>query len=478
MATKDGVDEQQVPLLQDQDIPEDGDLEEGEKPRGGCCSCCPSSLHARTHSLSDLTYQAAGLTHQAAEHLKQKQVLKVSKSGKVYEYDHEALLSWRALFALSGSIFLNRKVWTVLPYVCAVALVSATCVYYGVPNAQRLNTAKFKDFVTYIKIFIAFMLGLFLNNSFKRWWASVSSFKRFLTSIKQLMYTLHAVQLRKELVEEIERLCVASCYILNHEVHTAQMTEQKHRDRRWKAGMDWLEEHKYLTTAERKELNQDYDEEVTQDLGIRSTAVWTWIGEMMTQVKNEKNDQGAPQVPPPMHVRLLFLCHDCMAQVEELKTNLTVQLPFTYAHMLAVLVHIANILLAVSCGLSLGSSMAETMHRRSQMRDMATIPTEMLKEFYEAVQTSFMQVVMVLIQPLLYQSFLTISHSLCYPYGDEICHMPTEIFIQQMEFELQIMRDSKGSHRKRSEMEATFRPIAKKKQKDDGDDEDDDDDGD
>merc|ERR1719158_1236132 len=83
--------------------------------------------------------------------------------------------------------------------------------------------------------------------------------------------------------------------------------------------------------------------------------MWIWGAEVMAGGKGD--------VAPPMYVRLLFLCQDCMAQVELLKTNLIVQLPYTYVHMLCFMVHVANILLAISCGLSMGSAMAEVHSR-------------------------------------------------------------------------------------------------------------------
>merc|ERR1719316_1992104 len=140
----------------------------------------------------------------------------------------------------------------------------------------------------------------------------------------------------------------------------------------------------------------------------------------MTHLKQDE------QISPPLYVRLVFLCHDCMAQVEKMKTNLFVQLPFMYAHMLAVLVHSTNILMAISCGMSLGSAMSE-MRERSAAIKMAQLRggsyVRLLGEFYAALQVLGMQFVILLIQPMLYQSFLVIADALCHPYGDQICHL-------------------------------------------------------
>lgn len=432
------------------DVPRDDDLEDPEKGGRGCCGCCPkccAPVNSATSAIGDKmkpVFDKVGPV--ASKLLPGQKMLKVNHRGKLYEYDHEALLTWRSLLASTGTIVFQRKVYMVIPLCLGIAVTLALIVYWFVPSARKLDTSRFNDFVTYIKVFIAFMLGLFLNNSFRRWWASVSSFKKFLTSIKQLMYTLHAVNVRAELFDEIERNTICSCYILNEEVHTAQLSNPALRRQRWVSIMAWLVEMNYLTQEERDEIETDESDIDHQELGVRTTIMWTWIGEIMSLVREE------PTVAPPMYVRLLFLCHDCMSQIEELKTNLTVQLPFPYAHMLAVLVHLANILLATSCGLSFGSAMAEVTSRHAEVEGPGT-SGRVLGEFYEALQVMFMQVVILIVQPLLYQAFLVIAHALCYPYGDEICHMPTETFIQQMHYELEIMKMGKQNHRKRREVD-------------------------
>merc|ERR1719158_199933 len=89
--------------------------------------------------------------------------------------------------------------------------------------------------------------------------------------------------------------------------------------------------------------------------------MWIWGAEVMAGGKGD--------VAPPMYVRLLFLCQDCLAQVELLKTNLIVQLPYTYVHMLCFMVHLINILLALSCGLSIGSALAEVHSRTATIEE-------------------------------------------------------------------------------------------------------------
>lgn len=411
---------------------------------GSCCSCCEGK---------DLP---------AIRALQTEKPFFLNSQGKIYRYDAERLLTFRVLLGCTGTIFAQHAVYIIVPYVAFLALASLFACYIGIPHARKLDTGRFNDFVTYIKVFIAFMLGLFLNNAFKRWWSSVSYFKRFLVSIKQLMFTMHAIGIPPELFTEIERLAICSSYILNEEVHCAQMSNHKQRAERWEKVLTELVESERMTPLERRDLEEQSQctDGKSNTLGVMSTLMWIWVAEVMSSLR------GDPSCPPPMYVRLLFLCQDCMAQVELLKTNLIVQLPYTYVHMLCCMVHLINILMAVACGLAMGSALAEVQSRVAHVEPPqdeggveeyfllirvahAVGRNHYIAEMYEAFQTLGTQFIMLLFQPLIYQSFLVIAHALCYPYGMGICHMPTETFIQQVHYELQVMASGSSNHRKR-----------------------------
>lgn len=370
---------------------------------------------------------------------------KVNGSGKMYEYDHEFLLGWRSLVARTGTIILERMVWVVIPNVTLVALSIAALEFFFVPGARRFNSQEFSDFLVYIKVFIALMLGLFVKRCYSRWWLSVVTFKYFLTSIKQLLYTCRAINVREEVVDEIQRLCIASCYVLHAEIHNMQLKNIEEREIRWQQSIGALVARRLLTPAEQTELEKDYRKHAEQIMGVHSTVVWTWIGEVMGSLSSEDN------VAPPMYVRLLFLCQDCLAKVEELKTFLSVQIPFNYFDMLAKLVHLANLMMAVSSGLTLGSAFHE-IHYRNQQADLKNGKHEshIMRELYSAVQVCFMQVMMLLLQPILYQSFLVIAHELSYPYGDDLWNVPTETYISHMQLDLEIIVNSREEKRRRS----------------------------
>lgn len=363
--------------------------------------------------------------------------MRTNSRGKVFEYDHESLLSWGVLLATRGPIFFEKRVWIVVPNVILVAGLCAAFICAVLPHGAEMDVTRFTIVATYIRAFVAVVLGLFLQETLKRWWTSVSAFKRFLTAIKQLMYTLHAVGVRDELLIEVQRLSIASSFVLNHEVHLAQITEAPYeiREDRWFNHMDDMGGNGLLMQEEQDKLKKEFKtfffKSDEQPLGVFSMMIWTWIGDVMSQVRME------PNVAPPMYVRLLLLCEDCIKQVDNLKTNLSVQIPFRYTHFLAWLVHIANLLAAICCGLALGSALNEVLLAKKE---------EIVARLHGSFQVIFMQVVILLVQPVLYQSVLVITHNLSYPFGEDESHMPTESFIEQMELDLTVMCESVESY--------------------------------
>jgi len=393
------------------------------------------------------------------DHLKDKLInkfkspptFKTAHNGKMEYYDHERLLSWQALFIISQSVFADRRVWTTGIYMMCISALTATALVILVPSARRFSTDGFSYFVTFLKVFIIFMIGIYLNKSFKRWWSTVMAFKSFLTSIKQLMYTIYAIDVSRDSFEMIERYCIASAYILNTEVHNAQHIENETTMETYymhhlQQTFAFLQESELLQASEIDEL-REVKEETGGHCGILTTTMWAWIGEQVSEVKREA-DEAKVTIPPPLHLRLLILCQDCLGQVEELKTIISVQVPYSYAHLLAFLVHVYNTLLAFSCGISFGSAAAEVLVRRKQMSEHPTTSAmaDMTRELYGAAQVMGVQFLIVLIEPVLYQAFLHIAHALCYPFGNSSYHLPVESFIAQLHLELVVMALGKQNH--------------------------------
>merc|ERR1719401_847158 len=132
---------------------------------------------------------------------------------------------------------------------CSALAVFTSVVVFFLPNASKIDTKRFGQLCEFLTVFISFMLGIYVQQGFKRWWLSVSGFEKFLISIRQLLFMLHQMKLNDEFVEEVEKLCVASTYFLNTEVKTAQIIDNS-GPHDYHELTNWLCRHDFLTAQE------------------------------------------------------------------------------------------------------------------------------------------------------------------------------------------------------------------------------------
>ena len=64
--------------------------------------------------------------------------------------------------------------------------------FLSVPQPQKLNTSTFHDAVNFVKVFIAFMLGLFLNSCLARWYNIIAAVTDLFLCIKKARAGTHS----------------------------------------------------------------------------------------------------------------------------------------------------------------------------------------------------------------------------------------------------------------------------------------------
>lgn len=353
------------------------------------------------------------------------ELLSKNESGKVYAYNNEPLLTWGIFLVKTPSIVWSWQVWVVVPCVLGTAYGFVLMVENIVPYID-LGTETLDEFGRYLRVFIAFMLGLFMNNSFSRWQSSVSSFRQTLTGVKQMMWTLRLMNVQKALVDELERKCVLACYILEAEMRTDLGSKAADWKEQWDATWNSLRESELLTAEEEEVLRKNFTGLLDIEMGSHSMLVWSWIGQVITKVKQE------PGVLVPMYIRLVSACNTCLGLVDKLKTCVQVQVPFTYAYLLSMIVHLNNVLLAVCSGIQIGASLLE-------LKNKDVTPASAQAHHFHAANILTLQSLILLIQPVMYQSCLVIAHVLNHPFGDHQFQLPTETYILLMRDELKVL---------------------------------------
>merc|ERR1719231_2065739 len=165
-----------------------------------------------------------------------------------------------------------------------------------------------------------------------------------------------------------------------------EMTIQKlpgTQEENWKKRFDDLEANGQITTRERSTLEQVPPME-------RSFFAWSLVSSELCDIRDDLTTGGVPDTVP--YDRLCELVGVGTSSVSALKTLMTFQIPFIYVHMLGFMVHAVNIMTAMGAGVSIGLNLSRS--RRTGVIDYASITNEIM---------------FLLIQAFIYQSFLTIG---------------------------------------------------------------------
>merc|ERR1719326_2472577 len=121
---------------------------------------------------------------------------------------------------------MDRTIWRICGMLILLAFTIATFCILLVPNAHNLDTGSFNTLLKYLKVFLAFMLGMFMNNSLGRWWTTVNALTDYFNNIEKLLFCMNSFGVPPHRRKEIMNYCLASCHCLNAEVTSAFFREE------------------------------------------------------------------------------------------------------------------------------------------------------------------------------------------------------------------------------------------------------------
>jgi len=249
-------------------------------------------------------------------------------------------------------------------------------------------------------------------------------------SVKKLVYILRTVDCEERKVEAIRRLGILAIYIFTAEVETTWATAEEF-DEEWTEMFDKLRDDRLITEREVREL-----QEVPAGEGqsSRSSIVLTWIATHLLEIHKTK------AVTPPVYARLMLNANDADDKIALAKVFSTVQMPFMYTHMLTVLVHANNLMGALTAGLTIGTSLGEIFEKSSELERNSP-----RRDIYTSIQMIAVSCILSTIQPAIYQAFLQIASTLCYPFGrhgEEWAKVPVTKLLEDLEEQLEWMDDA------------------------------------
>jgi len=322
-------------------------------------------------------------------------------------------------------VFNDRKIWAVAACLVGTSTLVGAFVWLAVPNPHDLKMSPFFNIVHYFKVFIAFMLGMYMSSCLKRWWSCMQALTDFFLGIRRLSWFLQAADADPECVEAVQRLSIVSAYLLENEVTSIWVEAVQSRDELWETLVEHLltDGHIHTDEVDTLELFVEHDN--------RALVVWSWIGIHISKLK----------VPPPLKSTIYGLVAAQTDIVTQIKNFLLFQLPYMYSHMLACFVHINNILIAVACGVGIAVAIADLVkgfHHWADKHDGHATPegVDPRAMVYSAVQNIFAQFLMLMTQPLIYQAFLEIASTLNDPFTHQVYGLPLHDCIDELRTQL------------------------------------------
>jgi hypothetical protein len=346
----------------------------------------------------------------------------VGQNTKLTSYDPHILGTWKAFLIVQGTVFSDPVIYYTVLKLLGVAVLSGAILFFSVPDPEKMDTRKFHEAVNFIKVFIAFMLGLFLNSCLARWYSIMSAITDLFLSIKKVSWTLNSCGVEAETRTRVQKLMVMSCYLLEGEVAKQWETDKESLRPHWESTCVLCSRQNLMTMAQKSTL------ETEVAYHNRSLAVWAWVGTLTRGMKG-------PGISPPMLSRIYTDCGEAIECLKKIKTFATLQLPFMYSHMLACLVQLNNILLALACGFSCAVSVGDVLHHIGLQRTESGHMTDV----YRGVQALLVDLCCLIIEPMLYQAFLIIASTLADPFTNDKYGLPFLEYIQELTVQLQEM---------------------------------------
>jgi len=164
--------------------------------------------------------------------------------------------------------------------------------------------------------------------------------------------------------------------------------------------------------------------------------MWMWVAAYIGRLAQ---DGLIPPMASPTYGRIMSLCEVAHGGIRNVHGSISVQAPLTYTHMLATLVHINNLLcaltLGVVSGVAIGTAlMAHDMHLYTR-RDASW--TESTRDW----QTLLVTFLYCTIGPCLYQALLIIAMHLAQPFDTEDAKIPFDRLLHSLEVDMCNGRD-------------------------------------
>mmetsp|Transcript_13915 Transcript_13915/g.24328 ORF Transcript_13915/g.24328 Transcript_13915/m.24328 type:complete len:413 (+) Transcript_13915:89-1327(+) len=340
-------------------------------------------------------------------------------------YHSQELSAWSSVMSLSFTVWNRRTLWMTALKLLLLSLVVGVLVVAIVPDPGQLRVSKFTEISNFLRVFVGLLLGFFMSASVNRWWACVNHFLELCSSVRKIQMMLISCKVPEEEMQLCLRYGVLSAWILHVELHIQALPldkQEKAKEEFWtklRGGEDSDKTFGKMRDAEADQLQAMEDPAGT---------LWLWVGAVMGRLAEENRLHS-----PPMYARFMTLSGAGLDAIVKVRSNISVQAPYIYVHMLASLVHINNVVNALSFGMTGGVSVGTWLAWRGIIPHKARATGAEAAVDMQSLLVSFF---FTCFGPFVYQALLEVSIAIAQPFSNNDAIVPTKRLLNILEREL------------------------------------------
>jgi predicted membrane chloride channel (bestrophin family) len=319
--------------------------------------------------------------------------------------------------------------WLTAVKLLAVSSAVALMVLLVHPHILFMRLGQFREIAAFLRIFVGVLLGFFLSVSVTRWWSAMRGFMQITDSLKNLQVELNTYGVPEKDCVEVLRLGVMSTWILvinlqaEAQPHQRQASTKRRLLKQFKSGVGM---DPTFSTVRKEEID------LLETVHDPTSALWMWLS---LQLGRLSEDGLVPQMTTGTFSRLLDISHEAHGGMRIVRTSITCQAPFIYVQMLASLVHLNNIISALSFGMILGGMLGSTLSW-AQAPGFKHAEHSSQKQVLLDMQTAGISFTFCVVAPFMYQALLEVAIAIAQPFSSEEAAVPTQRLLKSLERDL------------------------------------------
>jgi hypothetical protein len=344
-------------------------------------------------------------------------------------YQPASLLRWSALLFPEGSIWRSSQLWHTMLKVFVLAMCVAAIVVLCVPDPVSLRIHHFLKISYFLNFFVGLCVSFFMTSSLNRWHECTEGFLELGDAIRNLQMQFQALGAPEERMDLCTRYGLLSGYFLKHELAQETMDPGEldgAKEVMWKAFAlpAGKEVQGYEPHVDEGEL------EVLREVSDPAGVMWTWVSSLVARMAE---DGEIPGMATPTYGRIMNLAQDAHDGIRHVRSSISVRAPFVYVHMLASLVHVNNILNAISLGLVFGTAISGLLiHKDIHYFEPKVRGNQVERDSSFALVT----ILICTLGPLFYQAITEISIAISNPFTCQFGRIPVDRILSSLQEDL------------------------------------------